>query len=269
MADNKKYYYLKLKDNFFDSEEMKILKSMDNGYEYACILLEMYLKSLKNDGKLVFQDTIPYNPQMLSVVLGHNIAIIEKSIKIFNDLHLIELLETGEIFLLNIQSYIGKSSSEADRVRDFRKNIDDQKLIGEGVQMYDKCTPKKEIEKEIELEIEKDIIPYGDIVNYLNLKANTKYKATSNKTKELIKARWNEKFTLDDFKTVIDIKCFEWLNGDMQKFLRPETLFGTKFEGYLNQRGKIGGTTWNYKPKNKELTAEELKRLEEFGETLI
>lgn len=168
MSDSKKYYYLKLKDNFFDSEEMKIVKAMDNGYEYACILLEMYLKSLKNNGNLIFQDKIPYNPKMLSVVLGHNIAIIEKAIKIFDDLNLIELLETGEIFLLNIQSYIGKSSSEADRVRIYRSSIEEKKMLQasteetteestEDVQMYDKRTPKKEKEKEIEIEIEKEI----------------------------------------------------------------------------------------------------------------
>ena len=79
---------------------------------------------------------------------------------------------------------------------------------------------------------------YRDIVEYLNEKADTKYRHTSKKTQDLIKARYNEGFTEDDFKKVIDIKADEWLNTDMSKFLRPETLFSNKFEGYLNQKPK-------------------------------
>lgn len=80
-----------------------------------------------------------------------------------------------------------------------------------------------------------DPIPYQDIVDHLNQKAERQYKSSTNKTKSLIKARWNEGFNLEDFKQVIDIKVAEWKNGDMSKFLRPETLFGPKFESYLNQ----------------------------------
>ena len=61
MSDNKKYYYLKLKDNFFDSDEMIILESMQDGYIYSNILLKLYLRSLKNDGKLMLNDKIPFN----------------------------------------------------------------------------------------------------------------------------------------------------------------------------------------------------------------
>lgn len=82
------------------------------------------------------------------------------------------------------------------------------------------------------------IVPYSEIISYLNEKANTNYRASSSKTKELIKVRFNEKFTLDDFKRVIDIKTKEWSSDkNMCKYLRPETLFGTKFESYLNQKG--------------------------------
>lgn len=77
------------------------------------------------------------------------------------------------------------------------------------------------------------------IVAYLNTKINTNYKPSSNKTKELINARLNEGFELDDFKRVIDNKVEDWLNSeDMCKFLRPQTLFSNKFESYLNQPTK-------------------------------
>ena len=81
-----------------------------------------------------------------------------------------------------------------------------------------------------------DNIPYKQIIDYLNEKAGTQYRYKTPKTKEKIKARYNEGFSFDDFKTVIDKKCTEWLtDSEMCKYLRPETLFGTKFEGYLNQ----------------------------------
>lgn len=75
-----------------------------------------------------------------------------------------------------------------------------------------------------------------EIVEYLNQAAGTSYKPNTPKTVRSIKARMKEGFTVDDFKTVIDKKVSEWAKTDMQKYLRPETLFGTKFEGYLNQQ---------------------------------
>ncbi|ARM68211.1 hypothetical protein [Staphylococcus phage IME1367_01] len=78
-------------------------------------------------------------------------------------------------------------------------------------------------------------IPYKEIIGYLNEKAGKQFKHNTGKSKRCIEARWNEDFRLDDFKKVIDIKTSEWLGTSQEKYLRPETLFGTKFEGYLNQ----------------------------------
>lgn len=87
--------------------------------------------------------------------------------------------------------------------------------------------------------IGKDSNIYADVVSYLNQKTGKQYKASSGKTQTLIKARVNEGFTVEDFKQVIDNKCAEWGRDDkMQQYLRPETLFGTKFESYLNSRPK-------------------------------
>lgn len=71
-------------------------------------------------------------------------------------------------------------------------------------------------------------------IAYLNQKLGKSYKYVEKNTK-LVNARLKEGYTIDDFKTVIDKKVSEWQNGDMAKYLRPETLFGTKFDGYLNQ----------------------------------
>lgn len=74
------------------------------------------------------------------------------------------------------------------------------------------------------------------IVDYLNEKAHTRYRASSDNTKKHIIARLKQEYTIDDFKHVIDVKCADWLNTDFEKFLRPETLFGSKFENYLNSK---------------------------------
>ena len=76
-----------------------------------------------------------------------------------------------------------------------------------------------------------------DIIHYLNTKLGTKYKASAEYVKKHINARLNEGYTLQDFKTVIDKKYKEWSGTEFAKFLRPETLFGTKFSTYLNQLG--------------------------------
>lgn len=96
---------------------------------------------------------------------------------------------------------------------------------------------KESVEEEIDVisPDKQDNIPYAEIVNYLNQKIGANYKSTSAKTRTPIHARFNEGYTLDDFKVVIDKKFNEWYGTDMAKYLRPETLFGTKFEGYLNQ----------------------------------
>jgi uncharacterized phage protein (TIGR02220 family) len=80
-------------------------------------------------------------------------------------------------------------------------------------------------------------VPYSNIIDYLNAKTGSNYKSTSKKTQTLIKTRFNERFTEQDFYTVINNKAATWLNDPkMNKYLRPETLFGTKFESYLNEQ---------------------------------
>ena len=149
MSDSKKYYYLKVKDNFYESEEMIILQNMPDGYLYSDILMKLYLRSLKNNGKLMFKDVIPYTPSALAQVVRHQVGTVEKALKIFQDLGLIEVLDNGAIYMLDIQNFIGKSSTEADRKRLYRAEIQKEvKMLG---QMSDKTPP------EINIEIEKDI----------------------------------------------------------------------------------------------------------------
>ena len=98
------------------------------------------------------------------------------------------------------------------------------------------------------------------IIDYLNEKANKNYRATTSATMRFITARMNEGFDLEDFKAVIDVKCRDWMNNpDMNKYLRPETLFGTKFEAYLNEAPKTISTpqTAQYQPPELDFRAGE------------
>nr|DAX74580.1 MAG TPA: DnaD like replication protein [Caudoviricetes sp.] len=159
MSDNKKYYYLRVKENFYDSDEMIILESMPDGFLYSNILIKLYLRSLKKNGKLMFNDRIPFNSEMLSKITRHPVAIVEKAVSIFKEMNLIDVLDNGAIFMLDIESFIGKSNTEADRKRNYRRRIEKEKqklslghLSG---QMSDEYPP--EIEKEIEIDIEIDL----------------------------------------------------------------------------------------------------------------
>lgn len=111
------------------------------------------------------------------------------------------------------------------KIKDYKKSSD---------KTSDKSSDVAISEEDKERDKEKDI--YISIVEYLNKKTGQKYKHTTRKTKTCIHARLSEGFTEDDFKTVIDKKCAEWIGTEFEKYLRPETLFGTKFEGYLNAK---------------------------------
>ena len=162
MSDNKKYYYLKLRDNFFDNDDIAILESMPDGILYSNILLKLYLRSLKNNGKLMFNDRIPYNAQMLSTITRQPIAVVEKAVGIFKEMGLIEVLDNGAIYMLDIQNFIGSSNTEADRKREYRRKIaleKGQKLLGHlSGQMSDEQAPEIKIEIEnIDIKENRDI----------------------------------------------------------------------------------------------------------------
>lgn len=164
MSDNKKYYYLKLKDNFFDSPEIKVLEAMPNGYKYSNLLLKLYLKSLRFEGALRLNEYIPYNTEMIAAVVGMDIDTVKVAFDIFKQLKLVEILEDGTIYMLDIQNFIGLSSTEADRKREYRSRIEAEKnknLLSDGQmsrqtsgQMSDKTPPEIEIDIEKEKEIE-------------------------------------------------------------------------------------------------------------------
>lgn len=242
LSDNKKYYYIRLKDSFFDSDEMKVMESMKDGYLYGNILLKLYLRSLKNNGCLMLNERIPYNAEMLATITGHQVGTVKQALTVFKDLGLIEVLDNGAIYMLDIQNFIGNGSSDGDSKRANRRGIADK--CPTNVRQMSTIVRDRDIDRVRERDRDKDRNKDRDkerdrdtenIISFLNSTTGSKYKASTDKTRRLIAARLAEGFTIDDFKAVITKKAKEWQNTDMAQYLRPETLFGTKFEGYLNQ----------------------------------
>ena len=174
---------------------------------------------------------------------------ISKSLKALKNVGLIEtkrqgLTKPNKIYVVMPEPFVLKSTQneqyDVNSSSHHDENLSSRQKANE---VYTNKTEKRntdgiQTEKYIEKSGKPDVAPLiMNVVDYLNEKAGTKYKPTTPKTQKLIHAREKEGFTLDDFKTVINKKCAEWLHdGDMVRYLRPETLFGTKFESYLNQK---------------------------------
>ena len=157
MADNRKYYYLKLKENFFDSDSIVLLEDMKDGILYSNILLKLYLKSLKNGGKLQLDEHIPYTAQMIATLTRHQIGTVERALEIFRQLGLVEQLDSGLLYMTDIELMIGQSSTEAERKRAAR--LENRALLPprtNGGHLSDIRPPEIEIKKEIDIEIEKE-----------------------------------------------------------------------------------------------------------------
>ena len=157
MADNRKYYYLKLKESYFDDDAIVLLESMPDGILYSNILLKLYLKSLKNGGKLQLDENIPYTAQMIATLTRQQVGTVERALGIFQQLGLVEQLHGGLLYMTDIELMIGQSSTEAERKRAARlanKALPPPRT--NGGHLSDIRPPEKEIELEKEIEIEKE-----------------------------------------------------------------------------------------------------------------
>ena len=156
MSDNRKYYYLKLKENYFDDDSIVLLESMQDGVLYSNILLKLYLKSLKHGGWLQLDEDIPYTAQMIATITRQQIGTVERALQIFLKLGLVEVLDSGTFYMSNIELLIGQSSTEAERKRAARlQNKALSVLRTSGGHLSDIRPPEIEIEIEIKREIEK------------------------------------------------------------------------------------------------------------------
>ena len=149
MADNRKYYYLKLKENYFDEDVIVLLENQPDGFLYSNILLKLYLKSLKNGGKLQLDENKPYTAQMIATITHQQVGTVERALRLFMELGLVEVLNDGAFYMSNIELLIGQSSTEGEHKRRARMEL--QKIPQA---IADICPPEIEIKKEIDIESE-------------------------------------------------------------------------------------------------------------------
>ena len=120
----KRYYWLKLQEDFFESDEIKIIESMPNGVVYSNFYLKLLCKSLKTDGRLIFKDIIPYTPDMLANITGVAVDTVRVAIDIFIKLGLMEKLDDGALYMIAVESMTGSESEWATKKRNYRKSLE-------------------------------------------------------------------------------------------------------------------------------------------------
>ncbi len=152
MAEAKKFYWLKLKRDFFKRHDIRIIEEMPNGKDYVLFYLKLLLESIDHEGSLRFSDTIPYNEQMLSVITNTNIDIVRSAMKLFIELRLIEIFDDQTIFMGEIEKMIGSESESAGRMRKLRQK--QQASLCDGNVQKSDTEKEKEIKKELDTDIE-------------------------------------------------------------------------------------------------------------------
>lgn len=245
--------WIKLATGLPDNRKIKRIRKLPEGDTIA--LLWVFLMCLagetNDDGMVYFLPEIPYTDEMLADQFGMEVNTVRLGLATFQKFGMIEIVDD----IIHLEAWekwqsVDKLSEIREKNRQRVAKHREKKRLAAGnaeCNVTGNVTVALcnavDIDKDSDLDSERDSEEkeiYITIVSYLNEAAGTKYKATAEKTRKLIRARLAEGFTVEDFQRVIDTKCADWLNTDYAKFLRPETLFGTKFESYLNQRTGAG-----------------------------
>ena len=238
MSEYKKnhMYFIKLYDSFINSDEIRWIESQEHGAEIVLMFFRwMIVAKNKEDGKLariVGKMVTPYDiKEMASVTFQTEERVIEG----------LDILQKAELVIKKDDFYIIPRALEftnqttvgaVKKQQERRRTVDNCLTDIE----KDKEERKKKIEEEGEVYIkDKEDFPYSEIISYFNKVTGFNYKENSKGIRQLITDRINEGYTKQDFIDVIDKKCDEWENTEYAKYLRPETLFGEKFESYVNQ----------------------------------
>lgn len=238
MADVK---WIKITTDIFDDEKILLIESLPDAYAIITVWFKLLcLAGKQNNSGVFMMGRIPYTDKMLATIFRMKESTVTMALQTFEQFGMIEIVD-GVITIPNWNKHQSldayEKKKERDRLYQAERRANQRALVAQSsdsqpTQSSDVAVSEEDKEREKEEEKER----YTAIVSYLNEKAGTSYKATTAKTKSAINARLAEGFTVDDFRTVIDKKCAEWIGTEYEKYLRPETLFGTKFEGYLNAK---------------------------------
>lgn len=234
VTENRRYYWLQLKDDFFNSKEMKLMRKLPGGEEITIIYLKIMLASLAEQGKLYFEGLAEDLAEELSLIIDEDPEAIRLTLMFLTKK---KLLTTSDNYQFNLEQVPEMVGSETASTRRSRKHRETQKLL-----QCNTTATKGNGDIDIDIDIDKGQKPqsdvYEEIIKYLNEKTGSHFKPTSKSTQRLINGRLSENYTIEDFKYVIDVKTNEWKNNTkMSKYLTPDTLFNaSKFEKYRNQQ---------------------------------
>lgn len=240
MADVK---WIKLTTDMFDNKKIKKIRRLPEGNNIILIWVELLTMAGKcNAGGMIFiSENIPYDIESLSDDLGfgNNVEVVRLALRVLQEFKMIITDETS-LEIANWYEYQSATGLESireyerDRKREYRKRQKELALIEQEKSVSDNFSDKS-TDSSISIS-NKYIDNIKDIIDYLNNKLNTNYRYNTESNNKLIRARLNEGYTVDDFKTVIDKKFNEWNGTDMAKHLKPSTLFApSHFSNYLNQ----------------------------------
>ena len=252
--------WIKLKTDMFENEKIKLIEALPDADTIIVIWVKLLSAAGKSNsnGFIMLTENIPMNEEEMATIFNRPLKTVRLALQTFKRYGMIEV-EDEAIRIKNWETHQNIGGMErvrklnAERNKKYRERKKLAQLSAPNTEEYhddvdvtsydatDKDKDKdKDIDKDINIKSGKpvdSILPYQSIVLYLNKTAGTNYRHSTKKTQQLIKARFNEGFTSEDFKTVIDKKVRDWLhNQHFSKYIRPETLFGTKFESYLNEK---------------------------------
>lgn len=247
--------WIKIATDIFDDEKILLIEGLPDAYAIITVWFKLLCLAGKknNGGVFLMNDKIPYTDKMLATIFRMNESTVKLALNAFEQFKMIEIVE-GIITIPNwnkhqtLDAYERKK--ERDRLYQEERRAKQRALIEKSSDKSSERTPDvavSDIDKEEDKEKDNNIyVPYKEIITYLNEKTGKKLRWDVKSNQKEIKARFNEGYTLDDFKTVIDKKYHEWGRkptkeelqrgvNDMRIYLRPKTLFGSNFDVYLNQ----------------------------------
>lgn len=240
MADVK---WVKLAVDLPDNRKIKRIRKLPDGDKVILFWVFLIARAgeANQGGALFFTDSVPYTEEELAADFDFSIEFVRFAMITLEKYRMIERFEEI-IFIKNWDEYQQMDKlekiQEQNRIRQARYREKQQKIANNNVSITLPVTESNAVELELEQELEQEEIekiPYTHIINYLNEKSGKSFKSVES-NKKFIRARWNEGNQLEDFQKVIDIKTAQWIDDkEMNKYLRPSTLFGGKFDNYLNE----------------------------------